>query len=161
MRSSRIVTNRKFPTALARKRAFGGAGDTRYASSTWLRSSRAQVWFSATTAAKRNATQISPPAISRDSSAVGLKAKLKITTTSSAKNSMELMASLERHSMRRSLRSVERVMVKVLMRQLPQNLGAPFQPSFGWGGAGTLLELPHPGQPTARMGHPWFERSLS
>src|SRR5664280_3003218 len=48
----------------------------------------------------------------RDSSAVGLKAKLKITTTSSAKNSMELIASLERHSMRRSLSSVVRVTLR-------------------------------------------------
>ncbi len=51
----------------------------------------------------------------RDSSAVGLKAKLKITTTSSAKNSMELMASFERHSMRRSFTSVARVTPSVLM----------------------------------------------
>src|SRR5499427_8228227 len=109
MRSSRIVTNRKFPTALARKRAFGGAGDTRYASSTWLRSSRAQVWLSATTAAKRNATQISPPAMRRDSSALGSKAKLKITTTNNEKNSMELMASFERHSRRISFSSVDLV----------------------------------------------------
>src|ERR1700689_4706945 len=80
------------------------------ASSTWLRSSRAQVWLSATTAANRNATQTRPPAIWRDSSAVGSNEKLKTTTTSKEKKSMELMASFERHSRRRSLRSVARVM---------------------------------------------------
>src|SRR5207248_1233491 len=80
--------------------------DTRYASSTWLRSSRAHVWFKATTAANKNATQIRPPAILRDSSAVGSKAKLKITTTSRPKNNMALIASFERHSRRMSLASV-------------------------------------------------------
>src|SRR5262249_48029193 len=50
-----------------------------------------------------NATQTSPPEIRRDSSAVRLKEKLKITTTSRAKNNMELSASFERHSRRRSL----------------------------------------------------------
>src|SRR6266404_9815935 len=103
--SSRI-TIRKLPNALARKSAFGDAGDTRYASSTWLCSSRAHVWLSATTEAKRKAVQIKPPAMRRDSSAVGSKAKLKITTTSSAKNSMELSASFERHSRRKSFASV-------------------------------------------------------
>src|SRR3974390_3376795 len=101
--ASNAATNRKLPSAFERKRELDGAGETRYASSTWLRSSRAQVWFRATTAAKRNATQIRPPAICRDSSAVGSKEKLKITTTSKAKNSMELMASFDRHSRRRSL----------------------------------------------------------
>src|SRR6185295_2937565 len=71
-----------------------------------LRSSRAQVWLSATTAAKRNATQTRPPAICRDSSALGSKEKLNTTTTSSEKNSMELMASFDRHSRRRSLANV-------------------------------------------------------
>src|SRR5271165_1263306 len=113
-----MTTNRKLPSTLARKSAFGGAGETRYASSTWLRNSRAQVWFSATTAANRNATQINPPAISLDSSAVGLKAKLKMTTTSSEKNNMELMASLERHSMRRSFQRVARVTVSELTGHL-------------------------------------------
>src|SRR5258706_2887048 len=43
-----------------------------------------------------------PPAIRRASSPVGSKEKLNTTTTSNAKNSMELMASLLRHSRRRS-----------------------------------------------------------
>src|SRR5947209_9729518 len=51
----------------------------------------------------RNATQNNPPTRRRDSSAVGSKAKLKITTTSTAKNSMELNTSRERHSRRMSL----------------------------------------------------------
>src|SRR5260370_22271426 len=51
---------------------------------------------------KRNATQINPPARRRDSSAVGSKAKLKMTTTSSAKKSMELRTSRDRHSRRKS-----------------------------------------------------------
>src|SRR5271155_1460904 len=51
-----------------------------------------------------------PPAICRDSSAVGSKEKLNTTTTRREKNSMELMASFDRHSRRRSLSSVARVM---------------------------------------------------
>src|SRR5215469_12627818 len=98
IRHSRIATNRKFPSALAINSELGGAGETRYASSTWFRISRAQVWLRATTAANRNATQTRPPAICRDSSAVGSKENANTTTTSSAKNSMELIASLERHS---------------------------------------------------------------
>src|SRR5438128_12537893 len=108
--ASSTLTKIKLPKALARKSAFAGAGDTRYASSTWLRSSPAQVWFSATTAANRNATHTSPPAIGRDSSAVGLKEKLKITTTNSAKNNIELMASFDRHSSRKSLLRVAAAM---------------------------------------------------
>src|SRR5205823_2290749 len=57
----------------------------------------------ATTVENRNATQNRPPTRRRDSSAVGSKAKLKITTTSTAKNSMELKTSRERHSRRTSL----------------------------------------------------------
>src|ERR1700676_1066008 len=60
-------------------------------------------------AANRNATQINPPAMRRDSSAVGSKEKLKITTTSKAKKSMELIASFDRHSRRMSLANVARV----------------------------------------------------
>src|SRR5215472_3100753 len=52
---------------------------------------------------KRKAIHTSPPAMLRDWSAVGLKAKLKITTTSSEKKSMEFRTSRERHSSRRSL----------------------------------------------------------
>ena len=44
-----------------------------------------------------------PPAICREIAAVGSKARLKSTTTSSAKKSMPLMASFERHSRRKSL----------------------------------------------------------
>src|SRR5579864_5727639 len=51
----------------------------------------------------RKATQNKPPAMRRDSSTVGSKEKLKITTTRTAKNSMELKTSRERHSNRRSL----------------------------------------------------------
>src|SRR5581483_2943801 len=94
IRASSTQTKIKFPSALATNSEFAGAGETRYASSTWLRNSRAQVSFSATTEANRNATQINPPAIRRDSSAIGSNEKLKTTTTSSAKNSMELIASL-------------------------------------------------------------------
>jgi hypothetical protein len=49
---------------------------------------------------------------------VGLKAKLKITTTNKEKNSMELMASLDRHSSRRSLPSVVNVVLKVKLDPL-------------------------------------------
>ena len=80
-----------------------------------MRSSRAHVWLRATTAANRNATQIRPPAIWRDSSALGSNEKLKTTTTSREKNSIELMASLERHSRRRSLSSVARVMPRTIL----------------------------------------------
>src|SRR5262252_759086 len=111
IRHSKIATNRKLPMALARKRELAGAGDTRYASITWLRNSRAHVWFNATTAANRNDTQISPPAICRDSSASGSNEKLNTTTTSNAKNNIELIASFERHSRRTSLASVARVML--------------------------------------------------
>src|SRR6202035_1034037 len=99
----------KFPSALARNSAFAGAGETRYASSTWLRNSRAQVWLSATTAANRNATHTKPPTMCRDSSASGSKENTKITTTSNEKNNMELSASFERHSSRMSLTSVAKV----------------------------------------------------
>jgi hypothetical protein len=40
---------------------------------------------------------------------LGLKAKLKITTTNNEKNSMELIASFERHSRRISFSSVDLV----------------------------------------------------
>src|SRR5678816_2274387 len=109
MAASSTETKMKFPSALARNNEFGGAGDTRYASSTWLRISRAHVWFNATTAANKNATQISPPAILRDSSAFGSNEKLNTTTTSSEKNSMELIASFDRHSRRKSFFSVAAV----------------------------------------------------
>src|SRR5256885_12471656 len=55
----------------------------------------------------------------RDSSAVGSNEKLKITTTSSAKNSMELIASLERHSRRRSLLRVDLVRVASALMASP------------------------------------------
>src|SRR5580658_1608480 len=104
-----MLTMMKFPSTFARNNAVAGAGETRYASSTWLRSSRAQVWFRATTAANKNATQTRPPTMRRDSSASGSKEKTKITTTSREKNSMALSASLERHSRRISLASVTSV----------------------------------------------------
>src|SRR6266481_8590019 len=50
---------------------------------------------------KRKAIQISPPMTGRESSRS--KAKLKTTTTTRAKNIMELKTSRERHSRRRSL----------------------------------------------------------
>src|SRR5216683_4427349 len=115
IRASSTITKIKLPKALARNKELAEAGDMRYASSTWLRSSRAQVWFRTTMAANRNATQTRPPAILRDSSAVGSKAKLKITTTSNEKNSMALIASLERHSRRMSFARVARVMLKKLI----------------------------------------------
>src|SRR5262249_54850290 len=58
--------------------------------------------FIATIVQKRNAIQNSPPTMRRDSSAVGENEKLKISTTSPAKNSMELKTSRDRHSRRRS-----------------------------------------------------------
>src|SRR6266852_9806421 len=106
---SSTATKIKLPKALARKSEFAAAGETRYASKTWLRSSRAQVWLRATTAAKRNATHTSPPAIWRDSSALGSNEKLKTTTTSREKNNIELIASFDRHSRRRSLANVAAV----------------------------------------------------
>src|ERR1700678_171880 len=118
----RTVTKMKFPITFARNNAFGEAGETRYASSTWLRISRDQVWFKATTAANRNATHTSPPAIRLDSSAVGSKEKLKITTTSREKNNMELMASFDRHSRRRSLAKVARVRPAMLLIWSPSSL---------------------------------------
>src|SRR5581483_8232187 len=114
--ASSTQTKIKFPRALAMNNEFAGAGETRYASKTWLRSSRAQVWLSATTEANRNATQINPPAMRRDSSAIGSNEKLKTTTTNSEKNSMELMASFDRHSSRRSLIRVARVTLIVRPR---------------------------------------------
>src|SRR5436853_1805050 len=107
--ASSTLTKMKFPSALATNNELAGAGETRYASSTWFRNSRAHVWLSATTAAKRNATHTSPPAIWRDSSALGSKEKLKTTTTRREKNSMELIASFDRHSRRRSLARVAQV----------------------------------------------------
>src|SRR5437660_1358510 len=127
--ASSTLTKIKFPNALARKSAFAGAGETRYASSTWLLSSRAQVWFSATTAANRNATHTKPPAIRRDSSAVGLKEKLKITTTSSAKNSIELMASFDRHSSRKSLLRVAAAMPESMLIAPPRRRGGGLGPA--------------------------------
>ncbi len=76
----------------------GGAGAMRWASRTWLRCSRVQDWLSAVMAAKSRATQSMPPAIWREMAAVGSKAMEKTTTTSSAKKSMPLMESRERHS---------------------------------------------------------------
>src|SRR5258708_9266668 len=93
----------KFPRHLPRKRASGGAGDTRNASRTPFRNSRAHDWFNAITVQKRKAVQINPPAIRRASSTEKSKVKLKMTTTSKAKNSMEFSTSRERHSSRRSL----------------------------------------------------------
>src|SRR5260370_29998563 len=58
--------------------------------------------------AKRKANKISPPVMRRASSAVKSKVKLKTTTTSKEKNNMPLVASLERHSRRRSLARVAR-----------------------------------------------------
>src|SRR6516162_3254461 len=54
--------------------------------------------------------------MSLDCSAVGLNAKLKITTTSREKKSMELMASLERHSIRRSFNKVARITFMLILR---------------------------------------------
>src|ERR1700756_4790714 len=107
--ASSTLTKMKFPSALATNNELAGAGETRYASSTWFRNSRAHVWLSATTAANRNATHTSPPAIWRDSSASGSNEKLKTTTTNNAKKSMELTASLDRHSSRTSFVSVAHV----------------------------------------------------
>src|SRR5260370_3695158 len=71
--------------------------------------------------ANRNAIQISPPVMRRASSAVKSKVKLKTTTTSKEKNNMPLVASLERHSRRRSLARVARVMSNNwLMTLLPR-----------------------------------------
>src|SRR6266852_7444196 len=109
---------------LPKNSASAGAGETRYASSTPLRSSRAQDWFSAMMVEKRNAVHTSPPAMRRDSSAVGLKAKLKITTTSSEKNSMELSTSRDRHSRRRSLATLIHVS-RVVERLMPASSCLP------------------------------------
>jgi hypothetical protein len=56
--------------------------------------------------AKRSATQSRPPEIWRAivGYEVGSKAIAKTTSTSSVKNNMPLRKSLERHSMRKSLR---------------------------------------------------------
>src|SRR5437660_2775626 len=70
-------------------------------------------------AANKNATHTSPPAILRDSSAVGSNEKLKITTTRSEKNSMAFMASFDRHSRRTSLVRVARVIPKKLIAKPP------------------------------------------
>jgi hypothetical protein len=87
----------------------------RCASSTWWRISRAQAWLSALTEANMVATQSTPPEICCENAPRGSKASENSTTTSSAKKSMELMASRERHSMRRSLtRWVQRALVIVV-----------------------------------------------
>src|SRR5579859_2854929 len=82
--------------------------------------------------ANRNAIQISPPVMRRASSAVKSKVKLKTTTTSKEKNNMPLVASLERHSRRRSLARVARVMSNNwLMMPRPRELDRPLlQPLF-------------------------------
>src|SRR5271165_869169 len=98
-----METKRKFAITLARKRSAPGVGAMRCASSTWWRISRAQAWFSALMEAKSVATQMTPPEISWENAPRGEKASENSTTTRSAKNSMELIASRERHSMRRSL----------------------------------------------------------
>src|SRR5580700_11300864 len=115
----------KFPSALARNSAFAGAGETRYASSTWLRNSRAQVWLSATTAANRNATHTKPPTICRDSSASGSKENTKITTTSKEKNNMEFSASFERHSSRISFTRVTSVTAQSEFIECPRQNSLP------------------------------------
>src|SRR5947209_3978681 len=87
---------------------------------------------------KRKAVHTSPPAMRRDSSAVGLKAKLKITTTSNAKNSMELIASLERHSRRRSLRKVD----ENIERRPASNAAAGAAPdTIGWDSVAVIAAL--------------------
>src|SRR5438105_3344016 len=60
------------------------------------------------------------PAICRDSSAEGSNEKLKITTTSRAKNAVALKASLARHSKRRSLARLSTAIAKS-----PADGGAP------------------------------------
>src|SRR5260370_2462455 len=131
IRASSTITKIKLPKALARNKELAEAGDMRYASSTWLRSSRGQVWFRTTMAANRNATQTRPPAILRDSSAVGSKAKLKITTTSNEKNSMALIAAFDRPSRRRSFASVARMTARKLIVCPPAvwRFGQQFFPS--------------------------------
>src|SRR5260370_25041018 len=103
MRHSSSNTSKKLPMHLPKNRASGGAGATRYASSTPLRSSRAQDWLSAMTVDKRNAVHTSPPAILRDSSTVGLQAKLKMTTTSSATKCYVLSTSRDHRYQSRTL----------------------------------------------------------
>ena len=65
--------------------------------------------------------------MTRDSSAFGSNEKLNTTTTRSAKNNMELMASFERHSRRMSFVSVARVMPvgALIIGALAERLGAP------------------------------------
>ena len=75
----------------------------RCASITWWRISRAHAWFSALTEANIVATHSTPPAICCENAPRGSNAIENSTTTSPEKNSMEMMASSERHSMRRSL----------------------------------------------------------
>ena len=84
----------------------GEEGARRWASRTWLRVSRAQDWLSAVVAAKSRTIQRMPPAIWRETAAVGSNAMAKTTTTSSAKKSMPVRASRERHSRTRSLSEV-------------------------------------------------------
>src|SRR5580692_11085417 len=98
-----METKRKLAMTLARKRSEPEVGAMRWASRTWWRISRAQAWLRALMEAKSVATQMTPPEISWENAPRGEKASEKRTTTRSAKKSMELTASRERHSMRRSL----------------------------------------------------------
>src|SRR5580658_5072712 len=107
-----METKRKLAITLARKRSEPGVGAMRWASRTWWRISRAQAWLRALMDAKSVATQMTPPEISWENAPRGEKAREKRTTTSSAKKSMELTASRERHSMRRSfMRCTQRARV--------------------------------------------------
>ena len=95
-------------------------------SSTWLRSSRAQLWFRATMVENISATHAIPPLIWRESSISGSKANANTTTTSSAKNNIEFAASFERHSRRMSFRKCNatvraRFIARLLARRLREN----------------------------------------
>src|SRR5207244_8720298 len=85
-----------------------------------LRRPPPQIWVTAPTAAKSNTPPTNPPANRPDSSAVGLKEKLKNTTTNSAKNSIELMASFDRHSSRKSLLRVAAAMPESMLIAPPR-----------------------------------------
>src|SRR5262249_20285719 len=103
----------------------------------------------------RKAIQISPPAIRRDSSAVGSTVKLKMTTTSPAKNSMEFSTSRERHSRRRSLRTL--LAVNLAMDKL-MNAFSCLDPGHGaaihqLAGGEKEIFVRHAGQQSQLMGH--------
>src|ERR1700739_4644204 len=144
MRISVSRRKRVLAISLARKMEKGSLTARRRELSVSLVCSRRKQGWSMREAAKRIASQRRPGPNSRDSSAVGLMAKLKRISTTRMKTTVGVRSSRERTSVRSSLpRSVA-----VLERRLMRSSGAPKSEDgverstgFGIGNDGARVEL--------------------